>query len=96
MSIQLHLRECNGCSNNKTASVRQFLTHFIIVYILLFILIDNPLQLFRKYVIMIPDETTEDPTTTTIVHTTIVFKHDEVPPDDPNESITPDPTVDQG
>jgi hypothetical protein len=45
---------------------------------------------------MIPDETTEDPTTTTIVHTTIVFKHDEVPPDDPNESITPDPTVDQG
>tara|TARA_B110000977_G_scaffold99786_1_gene130986 strand:- start:71 stop:208 length:138 start_codon:yes stop_codon:yes gene_type:complete len=45
---------------------------------------------------MIPDETTEDPITTTIVHTTIVFKHDEVPPDDPNESIAPDPTVDHG
>jgi hypothetical protein len=59
---------------------------------------DNPLQLFRKYVIMIPEEIPDSGAdiVPVVVNTTIIFKHDEVTPDERSDSITPDPTVDQG
>jgi len=54
------------------------------------------LRFFKEYVIMSPDdeEFVQQPV---VVHTTIIFKHDEViNQDERSDSIQTDPTVDQG